>query len=121
MKTRSQTRFGVRGSSSVASLSPLALAIAVPAAFAAQSSSGSAATTPAAGTEGRGGVDGSSATLVLSTAPVAGTQDRGGASLSTLVAVTPAAGTQGPWRRHHDGRCDRRGTAPSRPPPTALP
>ena len=105
MKTRSQTRFGSGALLSLLSL--LAFAIAVPAAFAAQSSSGSAATTPAAGTEGRGGVDGSSATVVLSTSPVAGTQDRGGASLS-LVAATGGRHA-GPWRRRHDGHRDRRG------------
>lgn len=92
MKTRAQTRFGT--GAVLALLSLLAFAIGAQAALAAHSSNGSAAITPAAGTEGRGGIDGSAAAVAIGTSPAAGTQDRGGASLST-VSVSPAAGTQG--------------------------
>lgn len=92
MKTRSQTRIGTAALLSLLSL--LAFAIGAQAALAASSSNGSAATTPAAGAEGRGGVDGSATVTVISTSPVAGTQDRGGVSLS-VATLTPAPGTEG--------------------------
>jgi hypothetical protein len=72
----------------------LALAAGAQTAAAAHFSDGSAATTPAAGTQGRGGVDGASLTVIAAAEPAAGTQGRGGASLA-VVATTPAAGTAG--------------------------
>jgi hypothetical protein len=72
----------------------LAFAVGAQAAAAAHFSNGSATTTPAAGTQGRGGVDGASALAAASTGTLAGTQGRGGAFL-VAGATTPAAGTAG--------------------------
>jgi hypothetical protein len=100
MKSRSQTRVGTF--TFLVFLMLLAFAAGAQAALAAHFSNGSAVTTPAAGTEGRGGVDAGTATVAVvstaptagSTSPAAGTQGRGGASL-TVAAVSPVAGTQG--------------------------
>ena len=70
----------------------LAIAIGAQAALAAASSS-----TPAAGTQGRGGVSATSSTTFAAT-PAAGTQGRGGIAAgpsSALAGLDPAAGTQG--------------------------
>jgi hypothetical protein len=73
----------------------LAFAVGAQAAAAAHFSNGSTTTTPAAGTQGRGGVDGATALAVAAAAePLAGTQGRGGASLAQ-VPTTPPAGTVG--------------------------
>ena len=97
MKSRSQTRFGVFAV--LALLMLVAVAAGAQAALAAHLSNGSAVTTsaamtPAAGTEGRGGAALSTTTTVVSTTPQAGTDGRGGASL-TVAALTPRAGTEG--------------------------
>ena len=72
-------------------LSLVALAIGAQAVLAASSG-----TTPAAGTEGRGGTAAIVTTSVST--PAAGTEGRGGAATTstlTVAAVTPAAGTEG--------------------------
>lgn len=74
-------------------LSLLAIAIGAQAALAVTPSS-----TPAAGTQGRGGIDPASVTLVATTSPAAGTEGRGGiaaAPSTALAGTTPAAGTDG--------------------------
>jgi hypothetical protein len=94
MKRSSQTRFSTFALLTVLML--LALVIGAQAALAAHFSNGSAVVDPAAGTQGRGGVD-QRATVVavgtVSTSSLAGTAGRGGASLAVVTA--PRAGTSG--------------------------
>jgi hypothetical protein len=93
MKRTSQTRLTAITILSLLLL--LALAVGAQAAAAAHFSSGSATTTPAAGTEGRGGVAAASVESAVAAAEVLpGTQGRGGAFL-VAGSTTPAAGTAG--------------------------
>ena len=73
-------------------LSLLGIAVGAQVALAVASSS-----TPAAGTQGRGGVSATSSTTFAAT-PTAGTQGRGGiaaASVALVATTSPAAGTEG--------------------------
>ncbi len=89
MKTTAPKRLGSIIVLSLLAL--LAIAVGAQAVLAASSS-----LTPAAGTQGRGGVSASSSAAIAVT-PTAGTEGRGGADASvTVVAVTtPAAGSEG--------------------------
>ena len=93
MKRTSQTRLTAVTILSLLLL--LAFAVGAQAAAAAHYSDGSAATTPAAGTQGRGGVDGTTSLAIAASAePLAGTQGRGGVSFAA-TPTTPPAGTAG--------------------------
>jgi hypothetical protein len=92
MHSPSQTRFGIFAVLMLLLL--LALAVSAQAALAAQPAGASVGTTPAAGTQGRGGIDAGAMTLAAGSSASVGTQGRGGASLK-VAAVTPLAGTQG--------------------------
>ncbi|HTX70843.1 MAG TPA: hypothetical protein VMH50_17085 [Thermoleophilia bacterium] len=89
MKSTSQTRVAVIAVLSLLLL--LALVAGAQAAAAAHFSDGSAATTPAAGTQGRGGIDASQVDAIAATTPAAGTQGRGGVDASQLDAIAASS------------------------------